>query len=428
MIRLIMKNLWSRRRRNVWLLSELILVCIVTWVITDPIAVLTHDRNLPEGFRPDHLFVLNLRNYPSNSEKYRQEENDTLARQANFERILMKLKSYEGVESVTYILDGMMPYGAASSTTSKPFDTVWVNTFQMDFVSRSDYFRTMGIEGAEGMTAESLDQCDFAEGEMVVSSDILSRLPDGKPLYNRQIMKNDSTGTQRVAGVINPVRLRSHMQAMPLILHPQVGLSYYFYNRPQLAFRIRDHLSEEAFLHHFRPWMSKELVAGNFYAQSVTPYSSIKANNEFSYGVTNEYRINIALGIFFLVNLCLGVAGTFWMQTRTRREEVGIMLSFGGSPGHITRMLLIEGWVLTTLATFIGCAIYLQYALKNGLYSTLWEGFGSPQAYWVNNFALHFLGVSLLVYLILMAIVSLGIWIPAYKISHIHPVDALRDE
>ena len=58
MIRLIMKNLWARRRKNGWLLAELILVSIVTWVIVDPLVVLTHDRNLPEGYRPDHLFLL----------------------------------------------------------------------------------------------------------------------------------------------------------------------------------------------------------------------------------------------------------------------------------------------------------------------------------------------------------------------------------
>ena len=52
MIRLIMKNLWARRRKNGWLLAELILVSIVTWVIVDPLVVLTHDRNLPEGYLP----------------------------------------------------------------------------------------------------------------------------------------------------------------------------------------------------------------------------------------------------------------------------------------------------------------------------------------------------------------------------------------
>ena len=97
MIRLIMKNLWARRRKNGWLLAELILVSIVTWVIVDPLVVLTHDRNLPEGYRPDHLFLLQLASYPAGSEQFRAEENDTLARKGNFERLLNKLKHYEGV-------------------------------------------------------------------------------------------------------------------------------------------------------------------------------------------------------------------------------------------------------------------------------------------------------------------------------------------
>ena len=43
------------------------------------------------------------------------------------------------------------------------------------------------------------------------------------------------------------------------------------------------------------------------------------------------------------------------MQTRSRREEVGIMLSFGGTPSHITRLLLYEGWILIgdTLGKFM---------------------------------------------------------------------------
>lgn len=428
MIRLVIKNLWSRRRRNFWLLAELILVCIVTWVITDPVVVLTHDRNLPEGFRPDHLFVLTLRTYPASSEKFRPEEDDSTARRANVERMMMKLKSYEGVESVTYLVDGLMPYGASTSTSSVCIDTVWVYSFQMYFVSGSDYFRTMGMEGAEGLTTEMLDSRQYADGELVVTSDISTLLHDGKPLYNRQFLNNDSTGTLRIGGVVRPVRMRSYLQPAPMIWSAYATVSDYFYRNPQFAFRIRDDLSEEAFLHRFRPWMNKELPTGNYYARFIEPYSSLKEQNEFSFGITNEYRINIALGIFFLVNLCLGVSGAFWMQTRTRKEEVGIMLSFGGHRGNIIRMLLAEGWVLTTLATLVGCLIYLQYALRNGLYNNEWFPTGFTAEYWVNHFGIHFLVVSLIVYLILMIVVSVGIWIPAYRISRIHPVEALRDE
>ena len=61
MNQLILKNLWARRSRNLWLLAEIVLVCIVSWKIADPLVVLTHDRTLPEGFRSDHLLVLELR-------------------------------------------------------------------------------------------------------------------------------------------------------------------------------------------------------------------------------------------------------------------------------------------------------------------------------------------------------------------------------
>ena len=43
MLKLILKNLWARRRRNGWLLAELILVSIVTWIILDPVIVMTYD-------------------------------------------------------------------------------------------------------------------------------------------------------------------------------------------------------------------------------------------------------------------------------------------------------------------------------------------------------------------------------------------------
>ena len=58
MLKLIFKTLWSRRRRNGWLLAELIVVCIVSWVIFDPVIVVTHDRMIPLGYDADRLCLV----------------------------------------------------------------------------------------------------------------------------------------------------------------------------------------------------------------------------------------------------------------------------------------------------------------------------------------------------------------------------------
>ena len=39
MFTLILKTLWARRRRNGWLLAELILVAVLSWIIFDPVIV-----------------------------------------------------------------------------------------------------------------------------------------------------------------------------------------------------------------------------------------------------------------------------------------------------------------------------------------------------------------------------------------------------
>jgi len=178
------------------------------------------------------------------------------------------------------------------------------------------------------------------------------------------------------------------------------------------------------FLHDFRPWMLRQLRIGNLYARELQSYDEINAAREFD--STMLYRCNLSIALFFLVNLCLGVIGTFWMQTRTRREEVGVMLSFGATPHRIRLLLLGEGTALTTLATFIGCFIYLQYAFSEGL--NMGNSLAEVVIDWIDNFGLHFFLVSLMVYVILLLVVWIGIYIPARRISSISPTEALRDE
>ena len=168
--------------------------------------------------------------------------------------------------------------------------------------------------------------------------------------------------------------------------------------------------------------------ANCYFARTVLSYEKLIEEHE-NYESTPIYRRNLAMALFFLINLCLGVAGTFWLQTRTRREEIGVMLSFGATPGHIVRLLMGEGAVLTFIASLTGFLIYLQYALKEGLsmsMSLCWME--NTDNYWVSDFTLHFLIVSCIILLILLLVVLAGIYIPARSISRIPPTEALRDE
>lgn len=141
-----------------------------------------------------------------------------------------------------------------------------------------------------------------------------------------------------------------------------------------------------------------------------------------------DYRVNIILMSFFLFCLFFGVSGAFWMQTRSRREEIGIMKSFGATSGKVIRLFLAEGFVLATVAVIVGSLIYLQYAMRKGLFMPEALHVGLSTHYWYEDFKLHFAVIMGLVWLLTIFVVSIGIYVPARGLSRISATDALHDE
>ena len=154
------------------------------------------------------------------------------------------------------------------------------------------------------------------------------------------------------------------------------------------------------------------------------------SKNQFAQSsLSYDFNLQIATAVFFLINLCLGIIGTFWMQTKRRTEESGIMRAFGASKMRIFCTLIAEGAILTLLATLLGDIIWLQFTASWDLLSkgniTSVSGMEND---WVTQFWPHFLIISLIVFLLLLAVVSIGIALPAWNVCRRKIVEALRDE
>lgn len=428
MWKLIIKNLWSRRKRNGWLLAELILVSVVTWIIMDPVMVLVHDTSMPLGYDSDRLCKIDLATLDPHASGYDEQATDSASMADNLLRLINKIKNRPEVESVTP-LDFAYMNSMGSSSNRYQADTLEVHPFLMSFIVGQHYFETYGIKAAPGSpSAEELSKANYASNDLVVSRNLAEYLLPGQQAVGKQIFSSyqGDTTYYRIRGVVENVRAYTHQRASVICFTPTNRLTANYLS--SLLVRLKKGVRMEHFLHEFRPWMIKELRAGNQFARTVVPYDKMISDSLYRTGATNKIRLNIALAVFFLVNLCLGVIGTFWLQTRKRREEAGVMRSFGASPFYILRLLLGEGFVLTTVAFLIGCLGYLQYAVKEGLY----DDFNTRVAFlcddWVSVFSTHFAGVSVIVYFIILVVVSIGIYIPARRISRVNPVDALHDE
>lgn len=431
MLKIILKNLWARRSRNGWLLAELILVSIVSWIILDPVIVVTHDRNIPLGYDADRLCLVSLGALQPQAPGYDAQAEDSTVLMNTYLNLVRRVKDFPGVELAAPLLGFCYPNSQGSSNNSMRAegDTLDVSIMWMFFLPHTGFFETYGFRPGKGMTPEELSDYDYTKNDIVLTENTVERIFGTKDARNKRcwnVYRNDTT-VMPVIGTVGTFKTQSEWRPVPVLFMPMLSVEVDdIPEQAQILVRIKEGVSMNHFLHEFRPWMVKELRAGNLFARSVQSYEKVIADGEYA-GSTSIYHRNLAMAAFFLINLCLGVIGTFWLQTRTRREEVGVILSFGGTPRDIVRLLMGEGAVLTFVATLVGCLLYLQYALKEGLEKAQ-NWLDSTEVYWVTDFTQHFLIVSLIVFVIMLVVVLVGIYIPARRISRIPPTEALRSE
>lgn len=437
MWKLIFKNLWSRRKRNGWIVVELIVVTIVLFVLVDKMAVSLYDSSLPLGYDADRLCVVSMKAYNNKSPRFNKERWDSASRVDDAFFLINKIKSIPEVENVTAVpwsyINGIGGSSNAMFSGNKERDSInLVNCIFYQFVPGLNYFETYGIKSVEGSpSAEELSKMSYAPMDIVVTKTYVDLFYPGENVIGKKVFHADPDKPDRwkyrVVGVVDGVRFKSYERTNCLAFMPYDG--YYFYYTCEAIVRLKPGVDMDDFVADFKKNRIPEMKAGNFYATGIKSYEDIIADQEQNDGITSPRQLSSVLMIFFLVNLCLGVIGTFWLQTRNRTEEAGIMRSFGAKRWTIRWMLLGEGFVLSTISVIIGCLVYLQVALDRGLE----EGYKSffhlnKIDTWITHFGEHFIIISLLCYVVIMITVLIGIYLPARNISNVEPIDALRNE
>ena len=132
-------------------------------------------------------------------------------------------------------------------------------------------------------------------------------------------------------------------------------------------------------------------------------------------GWGNIVMIGIA---FFLLNVLLGVVGTFWYRTQQRSAEIGLRMAMGATRKGIFWQLVKEGLALLTIA-FIPSAVIFA----NLLHMEVTQGSEIPP-----DMASRLLFGFVFSYAVMAAMIVVGISFPSYRAMRMHPADALRQE
>lgn len=399
MIQHILKQIWTQRRRNAWIFTELFIVFVLAWYIIDYGFMLMHNRLLPRGFDIENTYCVNHKDLTTDSDK------------EAFRIFYDKVKRYPGVQKAFLAGKywGTTPFAGSSSGNTIKTDTTSTSKgfgAQSKPIGSADYFSIFDVRSV--INPAKLGHLNFSDTKSIVLTENLSKA----------LFKDESALGKTVFVGSSPFVVTDVVASQKRYDYEHHSYAFFFQRndsnvtQPEIAIRVGENFSLENF---------KNDVTNN-----IISYKAVKQKMEAMDGTTNNIRMRSGILIFFLLNIALGTIGTFWFRNQARRGEIGLRMAMGSSRRKLQAQYIAEAILLLSLAAipaFCVNALLIRFDVIEVVGQQVADG-----GYITDNKWLRFLITNAITYVFLAIIVALSAWIPANKASKMHPVEALRDE
>lgn len=406
------KNEW---RSNTWLALELLVVSVVMWYIVDYIYTQTATYLEPRGFDIEHCYLINMGLLTDKSPDYKPYRSNE-EHQNEVREMLNRLQHRPDVEAVS-LSQNSYPYNGSNSTTSVLYDTLQSPGWTIRSLVTPDFVRVFRYSGTRGETPEQLAEILKHENQFLASDNLFQKydLPMTSLVGKPFCLFDDTTKTITLGAALKDIRYDDFSQARysyrMVYKMPDNMMDY----SKEWCVRVRPD-QDRGFIERLKADSEKLYRVGNIFIAEVRSFADVRES--FQRGWMNQLR-NYAVGMgFLLLNIFLGLLGTFWFRTQQRRSEIALHKAHGATARAIFRRLLGEGWLLLLLVTPV--ALIIDYNLA---YLEL----NSPR----NGTTLEWdrlLLCALISFVLIALMIAIGIGIPARRAMKVQPAEALHDE
>lgn len=406
------KNEW---RSNLWLAIELLLVSVVMWYITDSLYCTTATYLEPRGFDIEHCYHIEMGCLNEKSPDYVVYQSAEEERR-DVNELINRLQHRPDIEAVS-LSNNSYPYNGSNSTTEiQPVGGEQISGNIIRRMVTPDFVRVFRYTGVNGETPEQLAQM-VEEGKFLLSENLCKYL-GGKPneLVGKSFyLHGDTTRTCILGAVLNSVRYSDYQQGdYSFSMVDQMPIGWYGHTQ-ELCVRVRPEHDKD-FMARLKADSESQYRIGNIFISSI--YSFKDKRQVFQQNQTNKIRNEVTGMSFLLVNIFLGLFGTFWFRTQHRRCEIALHKAHGATNPMVFTRLLSEGWLLLLVITPLALLIDFNIA-----YAELNAMRNGTTLEWDRLLLCAFISFALIALMIFV-----GIAIPARKAMKVQPAEALHDE
>ncbi len=447
MLRHSFKMIWAERKSNIWILIELTIVFSILWFCSGFVYDIGKKYFQPTGFDIKHTYLIlfgNQKNIKidSLSDEEKEEAGITI-----YERI----KKYPGIESICFAEGNAHPYATSYSS----------NTYKKDSIDYSastrnvnpDFFDVFKIKFQKG---KSYDAKDIpSKKQIVISPDSKNKFFDEDVLKTTEIVKKALDPSlprpkteeewenakiidvhYQITGITNKIKRGDYEDYQRIVFYPleQKSLKN-ISGGVYISVRVKPD-ADKNFPEKFLKEMKEQLKVTPFELAEIQSFNDLRKEYLQMTGDQEKVETVFTVIIFLLINVFLGVLGTFRFRVNARRGEIGLRSAVGSSKSKIQQLFLGETFFLLLLASIPGTIIAINLQLTGSLsklgisFLTLTEktGFISRELGSEQSFLILCLITYAITFVTILVIIWLGTWYPAKKASEIQPAEALYYE
>ncbi|HEU4938180.1 MAG TPA: ABC transporter permease [Vicinamibacterales bacterium] len=368
----------------------------------------TRLTNVPPGFNPDNLLIVNL---PLSPQKY----HDDVSRTSVVEEIVSRVRVLPGVKAaaITTMIPmagsgAMIHFNRAAYPPKGPDDYVLAGYRAVT----PGYLETLGVPLRRGRMITEHDQ--NAAPRVVVINESMARqyFPDRDPLGQRMQIGTDPSPefpTMEIVGIVGDVKQSFEAGSnaemfVPYGQYPDAILAPMYLNTALVLRTTAEPLD-----------LTNSLRAAILEIDSGQPLVNVRTMEMSMAGTVAQPRFQmILLMVFASIAVALAAVGVYGIMAYTvsqRTPEIGVRMAVGASPNRVVAMVVWQGARLAVMGVVLGM---IAAALAAGAMQTLlFDVKGIDPLTFVA--APIFLGVAAI----------LASYIPARRAARISPLAAL---
>lgn len=412
MKRKLFKQIRREWRTNIWMGVELLIVSVVLWYCADYFYTTFATLSMPRGFDTEHCYQLKIDNVAPNAPGFDpdRQNNDAITEDAL--EIVERLRRLPFIEAVS-ISQNSFPYNGSNSGTYIWHDSIHSEGYLVRRCVTPDFVKVFRYQGLRGETPDQLAEM-LERGEILVGGHVFADGVEPKDVVGLDFtMSDDTTRTFRVGAALLPVRYHDYTYNWTSTVVRKIPDSWIAW-AGEYCVRVRA-ADDRDIVTRLMDQAETQFHVGNLVLVDVRSFKTIRDNyQQIHYNATRDMVLMI---IFVLINVFLGLFGTFWFRTQQRAQEIAIRKSMGATNGSIFRRLVSEGIVILTLVTplALGLDWLLTYAEINSYFYVFFS--------WG-----RYLACAAIAYGLIALMIVAGVWFPASRASRLDPALVLKDE